>query len=128
MDNGEKVNGGAWLLGDMRGLRFERVVASLGVTIRLNRARFLRVWQEAESDHPTGLRVEPHDLPLFHLKYNPACCNRGHAHSCSLLRQNLSGIERGCDGFKSFIRSVLAGYTRTVNLSKTTVFERLEKD
>ena len=69
-------------------------MASLGFAVRLNRARILLVRQETESGRPAGLRVDPHDFPVFHFQHHSSCRNRGHAHSRSLFRQILSSAEQ----------------------------------
>ncbi len=96
------MQGSAYLGG---GVRIERVLASLGITLRFYRARILRVRQEAEGGRSNGLRVGAHDLPVFSFQHHCSRRNWGDAHSCSLLRQILRNAERGHSGFKAFTGS-----------------------
>jgi hypothetical protein len=87
------------------GSRIEYIIACLGFTVWLSRAWLLRVRQEAEGGRPLNLRAGPHGLPLFHFQHHSSCRNRGHAHSSSLLCQNLSNAGHGRRVFKPFIES-----------------------
>jgi len=86
-----------------REVRVERVLASLGITVRFYRARVLRVRQEAEGSRSSGLRFGAHDLPVFYFQHHCSRRKWVDAHSCSLLRQALRSVERGHSGFKLFI-------------------------
>jgi len=100
-----------------REVRVERVLASLGITVRFYRARILRVREEAEGSRSNGLRVGAHDLPVFHFQHHCSHRNWDDAHSCSLLRQSLRNAERGQSGFKSFIGSTDVSTSSRVSVS-----------
>lgn len=101
-------------------------MVSLGVSFRLDRARFLRVREKTEGRRSAGLRPGSHDLSLFRFQHHASCRNWDRAYGCSLLRQNLNSAE--CRGVTATleIREILRDEYELLGQLMVNVYSTLD--
>src|SRR5882757_2671470 len=77
------------------GCRIGYLVASLGIAIRLNRARLSHLRPKTESRCPFGLRLGLDDLSLLHFQHYSAHHDGNCAHGGSVFSEALNDASNG---------------------------------